>query len=35
VWAEITLGGIGILLVIVLGSRIGKGARLQKVEKKT
>ena len=35
VWAEITLSGIGILLVIILGSRIRKGARLQKVEKKT
>ena len=35
VWAEITLIGIGILLVIILGSRIRKGTKLPVAEKKT
>ena len=35
VWGEITLSGIGILQVIILGSRIRKGAKHQKVEQKT
>ena len=34
-WAEITLIGIGILLVIILGSRIRKGTKLPVAEKKT
>ena len=35
VWAEITLIGIGILLVIILGSLIRKGTKLPVAEKKT
>ena len=34
VWAEITLIGIGFLLVIILGFRIRKGTKLAVVEKK-
>ena len=33
-WSEITLIGIGILLVIILGSRIRKGTKLTAAEKK-
>jgi hypothetical protein len=35
VWAEITLIGIGVLLVIILGSCIRKGTKALKAEKKT
>jgi hypothetical protein len=34
-WAEITLIGIGVLLVIILSSRIRKGIQLSVAKKKT
>jgi len=35
VWAEITLVGIGVLMIIILGSRIIKGVKTLKAEKDT